>query len=181
MDAMTDASAGPWPIRLRRSLVRLFLTLGLRAAIGVAAVLTAFATFGTVALVLNVAGLICLAYALLLGIYVLSLRLEATPGELRLHSLLGTRRYRLANGQVTRLWVQFSRRAPLEARIAGLGIRVGEGQLGQEKLVDVISLDRSATLLMVPVVGGRLAVAVESESELLKALGAATSFVPIRE
>jgi hypothetical protein len=171
---MVHSTAGPWPIPLRRSTPRLLLVVGLRAAIGAAAILTATTTFGTVATVLNLGGAICLGYAVLLGAYLLSLRLEAVPGELRLRSLLGTRHYRLRKGEVTRLWVRFSPRTPLEARVAGLGIRVGEGQLGGEMLVDVISLDEASTLLMVPIVGGRVAVAAESESKLLEALRAAT-------
>jgi len=37
-------------------------------------------------------------------------------------------------------------------------------------LIDVISLDESTTLLMVPVQGGRLAIAPESEATLMDAL-----------
>jgi hypothetical protein len=166
---MTDPEAGPWPIPLRRSIPRLALVVGLRAAVGAAAVVTAAATFGVVATILNLTGAACLLYALLLGTYLFSLRLEAVPNELRLRSLFGTRRYRLRKGEVRRLWVQFSRR-PLEARVGTLGVHVGEGQLGGEKLVDVIALDQASTLLMVPVEGGRLAVAPEIEGTLLEAL-----------
>jgi hypothetical protein len=148
---------------------RLALVVGLRAAVGVAAIITTMATFGFVAAILNLAGAACLLYGLLLGLYLLSLRLEAVPNELRLRSLFGARRYRLRKGEVRRLWVKFSR-LPLEARVGTLGVRVGEGQLGREKLVDVIALDRASTLLMVPIEGGRLAVAPESEGTLLEAL-----------
>ena len=165
--AVTDA--GPWPIPLRRSVPRLAAVVGLRAAIGLAAVLTGLTTFGVVAAVLNVAGGVVLAYALGLGTHLFTLRLEAIPGHLRLRSLFGSRTYRLRKGEVRRLWVRFSRR-PLEARVAGLGVRMGEGQLGGETLVDVISLDESTTLLMVPVEGGRLAIASKSETTLLSAL-----------
>jgi len=57
--------------------------------------------------------------------------------------------------------------------VAGLGVRFGEGQLGGEMLIDVISLDESTTLLMVPVQGGRLAIAPESEATLMDALSLA--------
>lgn len=171
---MDRSPAGPWPIPLQRSRARLLLVVALRALIGLAALLTALSTFGLVATLLNTAGLLVLAYALSLGAYLFTLRLEAIPGHLRLRWLLGSRMYRLRKGEVTRLWVQFSRR-PLEARVGGLGIRLGEGQLGAEKLVDVIALDSVSTLLMVPVEGGRVAVAPEAESGLLTALASATS------
>jgi hypothetical protein len=170
---MPDARTGPWPIPLRRSTPRLLLVVGARAAIGAAALLTALTTFGVIATILNVAGGVVIGYALLLGAYLFSLRLEAVPDELRLRSLFGTRRYRLRKGEVKRLWVQFSG-LPLEARVGGLGVRVGEGQLGGEKLVDVIALDRTATLHMVPVQGGRLAIGAESEPALMDALKLAT-------
>jgi len=166
---MAVPDAGPWPIPLRRSIPRLAAVVGLRAAIGLAAVLTGLTTFGVVAAAIYLAGGVVLAYALALGAYLFTLRLEAIPGHLRLRSLFGTRTYRLRKGEVRRLWVRFSRR-PLEARVAGLGVRFGEGQLGGETLVDVISLDESTTLLMVPVEGGRLAIAPDSEATLMDAL-----------
>lgn len=170
---MAVPDAGPWPIPLQRSVPRLLLVVGIRALIGVAALLTALATFGVVATVLNVAGAVVLAYAALLGAYLFTLRLEAAPGQLRVRSLIGSRTYRLRRGEVRRLWVQFSRR-PLEARVGGLGIRIGEGQLGGETLVDVIALGETSTLLMVPVEGGRLAVSPDSEAALMHALAQAT-------
>ena len=120
-------------------------------------------------MILYAAGGVTLAYALLLGAYLFTLRLEAVPNELRLRSLFGTRQYRLRRGNVNRLTVKFARR-PLEARVAGLGVRFGEGQLGGERLVDVIALDNVPSLVMVPVEGGRLAVAAEPETVLLEAV-----------
>lgn len=155
--------------------MRLLVVVGLRALIGAAAVLTGQTAPGTEGTVLRIAGAIILGYAALLALYLASLRLEARPGELRLHSLFGTRRYRLARGTVTRLWLPRSWRSPLGAQITGLGVRIGQGKLKGEKLVGVVALDRSATLLMVPAVGGRLAVAAASEDELLTALAAATA------
>jgi hypothetical protein len=166
---MAVPDAGPWPIPLRRSVPRLVAVVGLRAAIGLAAVLTGLTTFGLVAAVLYVAGGVVLVYALGLAAYLFTLRLETIPGHLRLRSLFGSRTYRLRKGEIRRLWVQFSRR-PLEARVAGLGVRFGEGQLGGETLVDVISLDESTTLVMVPVDGGRLAIAPDSEATVIDAL-----------
>jgi hypothetical protein len=151
----------------------LVLVVGLRLAIGAGAIVTASATFGVVASALYLVGGVVVAYALLLGAQVASMRLEAVPNELRLRSLFGTRRYRLRKGEVRRLWVRFSRR-PLEARVGGLGVRFGEGQLGGERLVDVIALDEASTLLMVPVAGGRLAVAPDSEGRLMEVLERAT-------
>ena len=166
---VAQSAAGPWPIPLRRSIPRLAFVVGLRAAIGAAAIFTATATFGLVATILSLTGAACLLYALLLGLYLFSLRLVAIPNELQLRSVFGTRRYPLRRGEVRRLWVQFSR-LPLEARVGTMGVRVGEGQLGGEKLVDVIALDQASTLLMVPVEGGRLAVAPESEGTLMDVL-----------
>jgi hypothetical protein len=173
LGAMAVSDAGPWPIPLQRSVPRLLAVVALRAGIGLASLLTALTTFGLVATVLNVAGGVVLLYAAGLGLYLFTLRLEAVPGHLRLRSMFGSRSFRLRRGEVTRLWVQFSRR-PLEARVAGLGVRFGEGQLGGESLVDVIALDEASTLLLVPVDGGRLAVASDSEASLIDALRMAT-------
>jgi hypothetical protein len=170
---MTDV-LGPWPIRLKRSVLRLLVVVGVRALIGVLAILTGQASPGTVGTALRVAGGIVLVYAAVLWLYLATIRLEASAGQLILYSLLGTRRYRLAKGKVTRLRLPRSWRSPLEAGISGVGVRIGEGQLQGEKLLGVVALDRSATLLMVPAVGGRVAVATESEDELLNALAAAT-------
>ena len=109
---MTDADKRPWPIRLKRSPMRLLLVVGLRV----------------------------------LG----------DKGELRRH-------------RVPASW-----RSPLEAQVGGLGVSLGSGVLEGEALVGVIALDRSASLIMVPVIAGRLAVAPASEDELLAALAAAT-------
>jgi len=166
-------AAGPWPIPLRRSVPRLLAVVAVRALIGLAAMLTALTTFGVIAQLLMVAGTIVLVYAIGLAAYLFSLRLEAVPNELRLRSVFGTRRFPLRRGEVKRLWVQFSRR-PLEARVGGMGVRFGEGQLGGEHLVDVIALDESTTLVMVPVEGGRLAISPLSEPALLDALARAT-------
>lgn len=172
---MTDTVDSSWPIRLKRRPMRLLAVVGVRALIGGAAMLTGQTAPGTEGTVLRIAGAIILGYAALLGLYLASLRLEARPGELLLHSLFGTRRYRLARGTVTRLWLPRSWRSPLKAETSGLGVRIGQGELKGEKLVGVVALDRSATLLMVPAVGGRLAVAAASEDELLTALAAATA------
>jgi hypothetical protein len=171
---MPDAADGPWPIRLKRSPMRLVAVVGVRALIGVAALATAQTSAGAIGTALTIAGLMVFWYAAVLGFYLVNLRLVADAGELRLYSLLGTRRYRLVKGIVTRLRLPRSWRSPLEAGISGLGVRIGEGELQGEKLVAVIALDRSATLLMVPTVGGRVAVAAESEEELLAALESAT-------
>jgi hypothetical protein len=171
---MTDL-VGPWPIRLKRNSTRLLAVVGLRALIGAAAVLTAQASPGILGSALRVAGGIVVIYSVLLWLYLATIRLEASAGHLVLYSLLGTRRYQLAKGIVTRLRLPRSWRSPLEAGISGVGVRMGEGELKGEKLLGVVALDRSATLLMVPAVGGRVAVAAESEDELLNALAAATT------
>lgn len=171
---MTDV-VGPCPIRLKRNPVRLLTVVGIRGLIGVLAILTGQASPGMVGTALMVAGGIVLLYSVVLWLYLVTIRLEASAGELYLHSLFGTRRYRLARGTATRLNLPRSWRSPLEAGISGLGIRVGEGELKGEKLLGVVALDRSTTLLMVPAVGGRVAVAAESEDQLLNALAAATT------
>lgn len=171
---MTDI-VGPWPIRLKRNPVRLLTVVGLRVLIGVLAILTGQTSPGTVGTALMVAGGIVLLYSVVLWLYLGTIRLEASSGELYLHSLFGTRRYRLAKGTVTRLNLPRSWRSPLGAGISGLGVRIGEGELKGEKLLGVVALDRSTTLLMVPAVGGRVAVAAESEDQLLNALAAATT------
>lgn len=171
---MTDL-VGPWPIRLKRNPTRLLAVAGLRALVGAAAVLSAQVSTGIVSSALSIVGGIVLIYALLLWVYLATIRLEASAGQLILSSLLGTRRYQLAQGAVTRLQLPRSWRSPVEADISGAGVRLGDGELRGEKLLGVVALDRSASLLMIPAVGGRVAVAVESEDELLHALVAATT------
>ena len=172
---MTDADRGPWPIRIKRSPVRMLVVVGLRAVIGAVAVATANLSSGTIATALMATGLIVLGYSMLLGLHLATLHLEARPNELRLSSVLGGRSYRLRKGELRRHRLPPSWRFPLESQVGGLGVSLGSAELEGERLVGVVALDRSATLLMVPVVGGRLAVAPASEKELLAALGAATN------
>lgn len=171
---MTNADTGPWPIRLQRSPVRLSVLVAARAAIGIAALVTAIPAAGTIGTVLSFAGIFVLAYAALLGLDFVTMRLEARPGELRLSSSLGNRRYQLAKGDVRRLRLPAGWRSPVAATFAGLGVRLGPGKVEGEKLVGVIALARPTSLLMVPTTDGRLAVAVVSEEELLDALMRAT-------
>lgn len=174
MSEMTEA-LGPWPIRLKRNRWRLLVVVGVRALIGAAALITAQASPGTIGTALTLAGIVVIGYAVVLWLYLVTIRLEASGGQLVLRSLLGTRRFRLTKGTVTRLQLPRSWRSPLEAGVSGVGVRIGVGELQGEKLLGVVALDRSATLLMVPAVGGRVAVAAESEGELLNALEAATT------
>jgi len=174
---MDEPIPPPWPIPLRRSALRLAFVVGLRGGVGIAALVTSLLTFGVVAMALLVAAAVCLVYAAALGAWFLTLRLEAWPGELRVRSLFGSRRYRLRKGEVRRLWVDRSSLS-VEARVAGMGVRVGEGQLGGERLMDVIALDRTSTLVMVPVEGGRVVVAAASEEAHLAALLNATASSP---
>lgn len=171
---MTNADTGPWPVRLERSPVRLSVLVAVRAAIGIAALVTAIPETGTIGTVLSFVGIVVLGYAALLGLGFVTMRLEALPGQLRLWSLLGSRRYELAKGEVRRLRLPPGRRSPVAAAFGGLGVRMGPGQLEGEKLAGVIALARPASLLMVPTTDGRLAVRVASEEELLHALIRAT-------
>jgi hypothetical protein len=171
---MTNADTGPWPIRLQRSPVRLFVLVAARAAIGVAALVTAIPEPGTLGTALSFAGVIVLGYAALLGLDFVTMRLQAVPGQLRVRSLFVSRRYQLAKGDVRRLRLPPGWRFPVGAAFRGLGVRIGPGQLEGEKLVGVIALARPASLLMVPTTDGRLAIAVASEKQLLDALMRAT-------
>jgi hypothetical protein len=171
---MAEPDAGPWPIPLQRSVPRLLLLVATRTAIGTWGILTALSTFGVVATVLNLASGLVIAYSVSFAAYLFSLSLEAAPGELRVRSLFWTGRYRLRKGEVRRAWVGRAR-GRLETRVGGLGVHVGHGQLGGESLVDVIALDRTASLVMVPVEGGRFAIAPASEVQLIDALAIATA------
>lgn len=154
--------------------MRLLLVVGLRAAIGAVGIATGSLTPGTIGAALMAGGVIVLGYSLLLGLHIATLRLEVKPDVLRLSSVLGGRTYALRKGELRRHRLPHSARSPLEAQVGGLGVSLGSGELEGEKLVGVIALDRSASLIMVPVAGGRLAVAPASEDELLAALDAAT-------
>ena len=171
---ITNADTGPWPIRLQRSPVRLFLLVAARAAIGVAALVAAIPEPGALGTVLSFAGIAVLGYAALLGLNFATMRLEAVPGQLRLRSVLVNGRYQLVKGEVRRLRLAARSRSRLGAAFRGLGVRIGPGEFEGEKLAGVIALVRPDSLLMVPTTDGRLAVAVASEEQLLDALMRAT-------
>jgi hypothetical protein len=171
---ITNADTGPWPIRLQRSPVRLFLLVAARAAIGIAALVAAIPEPGTLGAVLAFAGIGVVGYAALLGLNFATMRLEAVPGQLRLRSLLVNGRYQLVKGEVRRLRLAPRSRSRLGAAFRGLGVRIGPGELEGEKLAGVIALARPDSLLMVPTTDGRLALAVASEEQLLDALMRAT-------
>ena len=154
------------------------LVAGIRAWIGLAAIVTAQGAPGVVGDVLTAAGFVVLGYTVFLVRYLSTLRLEVRPGELRLRSVFGERRFRLTSGAVMRRRLRHAWLSPVEATVGGFGVRLGEGQLGMERLVSIIALDRSQALIMVPVVGGRVAVAPASDDELLAALAAATRSAP---
>lgn len=118
---MTNADTGPWPIRLQRSPVRLSVLVAARAAIGIAAPITAIPEQGTIGTMLSFAGIVVLGYAALLGPEFVTLRLEALPGQLRLWSVLGNRRYELAKGEVRRLRLPPGWRSPVAAAFVGWG------------------------------------------------------------
>lgn len=164
-------------IRLARSRVRLFrlpnlLLIGAVALVGGAVVSPLRA--GEVAwyALVAVGGLLALA-ALAIGAWLASIRLDVQESAVRVRWLGGGRRYALVPGPVTRVRLRGEHASRLRVRRGWLGWGLGAATLRDEERIELVRLAPTATLILVPTEGGRLAIAAKSEDQLLDALSLA--------
>jgi hypothetical protein len=164
-------------IRLARSPARLFALPALLVVI--AAGLVALAVLGPPRIgepgwyaMIAAAGVAVLV-ALVMTVRLLSVRLDVEEAAVHFHQLGGSRRYQLAPGPVTRVRLRGENASRLRARSGWLGWEIGRARLRDEEDIEVIRLARTDTVILVPTDRGRLAIAAESEGELIDALSRA--------
>jgi hypothetical protein len=85
----------------------------------------------------------------------------------------GRTRYRLRTGTVTRLAPR--KRRLIDAQLRFFGLMLGPAEVGDERLAGILALGPTEHLVAIPTTAGRLALAIESEAELIDALGGALS------
>lgn len=173
---MTDETMAIARIRLARDVRRVLALPAMLAVIGVALLAAGFvlgASAPWLALGVVVASLVILLIAVLLAVAPLTLRVEVEVGGLRTHWLLGGQRYHLARGPVTRVGLVGPSAGTVRSRFPFLGWSMGPATLRGDEPITLVRLARTASVIVVPTEGGRLAIAPASESELLEALSAA--------
>ena len=164
-------------IRLARSPARLFALPALLVVVAVG--LVALAVLGPLRMgevgwyaMIAAAGVAVLV-ALVMAVRLLSVRLDVEEAAVHLHRLGGSRRYLLAPGAVTRVRLRGENASRLRARWGWLGWEIGRARLRDEEDIEVIRLARTDTVILVPTDRGRLAIAAESEEQLIDALSRA--------
>jgi hypothetical protein len=128
---------------------------------------------GTAGIALVAAGAVVALLAIYLAMVLFTLRLDVEVATLRLSWLGGERRYSLSRGPVTRVPLRGPGAASLRPRFGALGWAMGPALLRGSERIELVRLARSASVILVPTDGGRLAIAPTSEDQLLTALGAA--------
>ena len=170
---MRDETVSIARVPLARAPRRLLLAPALAALVGAAAFGLGRLLGGWGGLGLGVAGIVTIALAGWLVITLLSIGLEVEVAAIRIHWIGGEQRHLLARGPVTRVALQGPGAVRLRARFGFVGWALGRGTLRGEERIQVVRLAPSATLILVPTIHGRLAVAPASEGELLAALAGA--------
>lgn len=157
----TSIARAPRPVQvaLARAPVPLILWLGMRLFVAEVALVVAVRTPGTVGGAVMVVALVVLAYAVLLAIHVLSLRLFVSPMTIEARSLIWRRRYQRA-GPPHRLAVRPGRGA-FGTTLGALGIELGRGHI-QSEAVEVIRLAPLDSVVLVPCEGITLAISPSS-------------------
>ncbi len=115
------------------------------------------------------AGALVLAYAMVLGLFFATVRAELHPDELHVVSALRRRRYRLVRGPITRMAPR--KRRLIDAQLSFLGVMLGRAEVSGERLAGILALGPAEYLVTIPTADGRLALALQSEEELVAALG----------
>ena len=146
----------PIQVALARSPAPLILWLGMRLFVAEVALVVAVHTPGTIGGAVMLVALIVLAYAVLLAIHVLSLRLFVSASAIEARSLIWHRRYRCI-GPPRRFSVTRGRGA-FGTRLGALGIELGRGRLPSAEPVDVIRLASLDVVVLVPCDGIVLAI-----------------------
>jgi hypothetical protein len=161
----------PVSIGLARDPARLVLWLLFRIAVGEVGLVIGLHTAGTIGTAVTVVSVAVLVYVALLAILVLSLRVEVREGEIHAVAWLVRRRYRLADGPITRLRTPPGR-GWFGTQLGGLGVEIGPGVVRDQDVV-VLRLAPGSSVIVVPCVGTSLAIVPSSEERLLRALAAA--------
>ena len=160
-----------WPmeIALARNPALLLAWLGMRLFIAEIALIVGLEASGTIRLTVLVVSAVVLAYATLLAIHALSLRLLIFPQEVRVSSHLLRRRYLLGPGEATRHQVS-PKRGAFNSQLGNFGIELGRGRMPSGEPVDIVRLAPLPSVIVIPCAGILLAVAPSSERALLTAL-----------
>jgi hypothetical protein len=156
-------------VRLVRSPLRLAVVVGLRAAVGLVAVTTGLGAPGTLGAALLVAGAAILVYAAGMTLFFATVRVELDRSEIHVVWALSRRRYQLRRGPVTRMAPR--KRRLIDAQIRFPGLMLGRATVADERLAGILALGSTEHLIAIPTAEGRLALGIESEDELLAALG----------
>jgi hypothetical protein len=161
-------------IRLARSLPRLLATPFVLGLAGLAAIVAGLVLgIGLLGWVLVGLGAFVVVAATVLALLLLSVRLDVEASAVRLSWFGGRRRYPLVPGPVTRVPLKGPRASRLRPRLGALGWGIGSARLRDEEDIELIRLAPTASAILVPTEGGRVAIAAEREEELLEALARA--------
>lgn len=128
---------------------------------------------GPLGIAAAVAGLLVAAGGIYLAAWLFSFRLEVEAGALHVRWLGGERRYRLVQGQLTRVVIRGAGAVALRPHLGVLGTGLGPAVLRGEEQVELLWLAHRDSMILVPTDRGRLAIAAAVEQELLDALAAA--------
>jgi len=129
---------------------------------------------GVAAMALLACGLAVAAGSVFLRVRLASIRLFVRAGALEVRWFGGRRDYLLLRGSLARISIDGGS-AALRPRLGPLGVGLGRATLRGEERIELLRLTRASTMLLVPTDRGRLAIAAESEEELVAALRAAAS------
>jgi hypothetical protein len=168
-----------WPIvvPLARDPLRLIGWLLIRIAVGEVGLVVGLNTPGSIGTLVTIVSVVVLVYVVLLSIQVLSLRIEVYPGEVQAAAWPIRRRYRLTDGPATRLRVPPGQ-GRFKTQLGSFGIEVGAGLMRGGERVEVIRLAPTSSVVLVPTIDARLAIAPISEERLMRALAAASAIAP---
>lgn len=133
---------------------------------------------GPVGVMLLAAGLLVAITGAYLALRLASVRLLVKAGSLEVRWIGGRREYLLVRGQLARLSIE-GRSTALRMHLGPLGVGLGRATLPSNERIELVRLSGASSFLMVPTDRGRLAIAAESEADLLSALRAAAAPQPL--
>lgn len=160
-------------VRLARDPRRLLVLPLITILTGLAGAAASRLVEGPLGIAAAVAGLLVAAGGTYLAAWLFSFRLEVEAGALHVRWLGGERRYRLVQGQLTRIVIRGAGAAALRPHLGVLGTGLGPAVLRGEEQVELLWLAHRDSMILVPTDRGRLAIAAAVEQELLDALAAA--------
>jgi hypothetical protein len=173
---MADETMAIAPIPLARDARRVLalpalLALVALALIGAGVLLPDLAPLVRAGLIAGGAAVLLLA--LVLAAAPLTLRVEVEVGGVRTAWLLGSQRYHLSRGAVTRVALSGPSAGTIHSRFPFLGWSMGRATLRGDEPITLVRVARTPSVILVPTELGRLAIAPASERDLLEALAAA--------